>query len=366
MSSSTTIILTNLEDWDAWLRQLQSKADGQIWPHINPDKPAPAAGLLKEPTRPEIQDFDSSATTYAQLSATLQKSYENARRFYDTDMKYFHRQEDLLRALRTHITATVSTAKQLLLDPTLTVREWLVKLKEDTAPTGKYMRKKALQQYSEALKGLKQAKISTWLDRWEHAMKMAEKYKIPQMSDGIWLQDLAEAVRPISDTYFVLFTEQSNDPNNSEPSEYRKVATQLREAFVNTSKKANPTGTARGSAFNADFAGESEEENPDAAKGQTKGGGNSSSRSRKRAGTNSIEEEKSSSKRSKSSKCPACDMKGHALPDCWYLFEKKRPEGYKTSKARMEKVRKRIEEDKDLAAQLEKLKLQGDKVVDEA
>ena len=59
-------------------------------------------------------------------------------------------------------------------------------------------------------------------------------------------------------------------------------------------------------------------------------------------------------------------MKGHALPDCWYLFENKRPEGFKASSAHMEKVRKRVDQDKDLAAEVERLKPQEAKCTDEA
>jgi len=38
------------------------------------------------------------------------------------------------------------------------------------------MIRKVQLQYIELLKGLKQAKITQWLNRWEHAIKMAEKY----------------------------------------------------------------------------------------------------------------------------------------------------------------------------------------------
>jgi hypothetical protein len=365
-SSSDTIILTHPEDWESWLWQLRGVTDKEIWPHIDPDEPAPEQGLLEKPIRPEVGDFDANATTYAQLSAVLQKTYENSRRYYDQDMKYYFRQEDLLRTVRTHITTFVSTPKRLLLDPTLTVREWLVRLKEDTEPTMNFMRKKAQQQYEESLKGLKLTKISKWLDRWEHAMKMAEKHNLPHMSNGIWLQDLAEAVRPLSETYFVLYTEQANDPQKSRSSEYRKVAMKLREAFANLSNKTAPSATVRGSAFNVDFAVDSEEDNSVAAKGQEIGRGNSSSRSRKRAGTNSNEGETSSSKKSKTQKCLACDMKGHTLPHCWYLFEDQRPEGFKASGTRMKKVLKKVKEDKELAAEVEKLKLQEGGDSDEA
>jgi len=353
MTSSGTIILTHPEDWETWLAQLRAVADIGIWRHIDPDNPAPQQGLLEEPVRPEIRDFNINANTYAQLSAVLQKAYENSRRYYDQDMKYYFRQEDLLRAVRTHITTYVSKPKQLLLDPTLSVRDWLVRLKEDTQPTDNYMQRKALQQYTESLKGLKATKINQWLDSWEHAMKMAIKYKIPQMSLGLWLTDLAQAVRPLSETYFVLYNKQAKDSEKAEPSEYRKMAMELREALANLPKKG--PSTVRGSTFNTEFG----EEDPASGTEDSKGRGRS--RSRKRAGTTSIEGESSPSKKSKD-QCPACDFKGHALQDCWILFEDKRPEGFKITRAmeaRAKKVKERIAKDKELATQVENLRLQG-------
>jgi hypothetical protein len=178
MTSSETIILTRPEDWEPWLAQLRAVADKGIWHHIDPDEAAPGRGLLVEPARPEYSDFDANATTYAQLSAASQRAYDNNRKYFDQDMKYYFRQEDLLRAVRTHITTYVSRPKQFLLDPALTIREWLTKLKEDTKPTENFMKRKVLEQYTESLKGLKATRINQWLDSWEYAIKIAVKYKI--------------------------------------------------------------------------------------------------------------------------------------------------------------------------------------------
>ena len=40
-SSSDTITLTHPEDWEPWLWQLRGVTDKKIWPHIDPDEPAP-------------------------------------------------------------------------------------------------------------------------------------------------------------------------------------------------------------------------------------------------------------------------------------------------------------------------------------
>ena len=136
------------------------------------------------------------------------------------------------------------------------------------------------------------------------------------------------------------------------------MAIKLREAFQSTSKKS--ATTARGSTFNADFGGEDTTgDNEDKRRGR--------SRSRKRAGTNSIEEDSNATKKSKN-KCPACDYKGYDLQDCWTLFEDKRPEGYKATKAsevRAKRAKERVAQDKELAAEVEKIR-QQEGVGDEA
>src|SRR5271156_6128602 len=103
MSALDTLTLTRSEDWEQWLAEVQAVADEAIWPHIDPDEPALEQGLMMEPVRPELRDFNINATSYAQLSAVLQKGYDSARKYYDLDMKYFHRQQDLLREVRKYI-----------------------------------------------------------------------------------------------------------------------------------------------------------------------------------------------------------------------------------------------------------------------
>jgi len=106
---------------------------------------------------------------------------------------------------------------------------------------------------------------------------MVEKYSLPQITNRIWLIDLANAIQPISETYFIIYTKQVNDTKKAHLLEYRKVVIELREAFANL-LKVIPSSTTRGSAFNVDFTGESKEDISIAAKVQ-KGRGNSLSRS---------------------------------------------------------------------------------------
>jgi len=53
----------------------------------------------------------------------------------------------------------------------------------------------------------------------------------------------------------------------------------------------------------------------------------------------------------------ACDIRGHIFPDYWYLFKCKRPKGFKAIGTHIKRVLTKIEHDKNLVAQIERLKL---------
>ena len=109
----------------------------EIWPYINPE--SPEQGLLQQLRQPELTDFNQNAATYGSLSAVHQKAYDNARQYYDQDMKYYSRQHNQLQAAQAYITTTVSQAKKTTLDPKLSVQDWLMNLKRDTKPLKGYM-----------------------------------------------------------------------------------------------------------------------------------------------------------------------------------------------------------------------------------
>ena len=182
-----------------------------------------------------------------------------------------------------------------------------MRLKEDIEPTKAYMSVKAHQQYTESLKGLNRiTKISHWVNKWEHAIKLVKKYQLLQIGNSIWLQDITQAVRPLSNTLYIIYMDQSNDPKKNASSEYRKVARKLHKAFQNNSKRFITT---RGSAFNADFAGDDPTSNASEIEGRDR------SHSQKRVKT-IIKKKSFFFKKSKNPKCPACNIKSHVFPDC--------------------------------------------------
>ena len=169
---------------------------------------------------------------------------------------------------------------------------------------------------------------------------MAEKHELLQKNNSIQLIDFITAIQPISKTYSVLYSKQANNTEQAYLLGYRKVVIELREAFVNL-LKVIPSSTTRGSIFNVDFVGESEEDISITTKGLKR------KSSRKRVGINLTKE--TSSKKSKNLKCLACDIRGYTLPNCQYLFKCKRPKGFKAIGIRIRKVLIKAEYNKDLA-----------------
>ena len=350
MPTPTEIILTNPGDWEEWIAQTQTNADEDIWPHFDPESeylPDDAVDLLTRPIEPAISALNPQATQYFHLIPPQRKLYREAMGFYETAHGKYQKQQKHIRELRTLISKTTSPEKRLLLNPRDDTDVWLERLRDNTKPPVAYVIQQVHKEYQEALKGLKASKVNQWLQQWEHVMTKVIKYDLPFAKNGMWLVSLAEAIRPLSDNMYADYLTQSTEPTQNNISEYRKVAMHIRHILGNNKK--TPQGTARGSAFNTEFAGEPEDENTpsDAAAGPN----------RKRAGTNSIEKDKPTKKKSRNMKCLACQLKGHTLTDCWYVLEDKRPEGWTYSEDHMASIQKRLEEDKKLAARIEKLKL---------
>ena len=134
-------------------------------------------------------------------------------------------------------------------------------------------------------------------------MKLIEKHKLPQASNGLWLKDLAQAIRPLSDTMCLMYSNQASDVLQNKSGEYCTIAMQIREHFPIPIKKPP---MARGSAFGTEFNSKASTDGDSEQKLRGRGG------SRKRARTRLIKSETSPTKKAVQ-KCPACNVKGHNL-----------------------------------------------------
>ena len=347
-TATTKIILSKAEDWEKWFRQLRGHVDRDIWAYLDPDVDEDdEEEPMEKPAKPRFSDYNPNATTFANLSQNQQKAYEAARQFYNHDLREYNRQQDLLREARSYIQSTVSIAKQTHLSPELTEREWLLALKDDTAPPEGYMLDKTRDRYNTFLKGFSAKKIHQWLDEWEALMLDCIKYDLPEIQRGLWLKDLARLFKPISEFCYEQFRKDAADEDKSDPIQFRTVARELREKF----EQQKGGRTMRGSAFQATF-GDDEDEHSATDDDETK---QSSAKDKGKKRPGSQREAKDSNKKP-AIKCAGCELKGHKLRDCWYIFDDLKTEGKRLSAYRARQVKKALTDNEALKKEVEKLR----------
>lgn len=133
-------ILLRPEDWEPWVWQIRAEIHWSIWPCIDPDLPIHRLEpLLEKPVKPTYRDVNPKAATYGALIHSQQKGFHYLRSHYNDDLREYQNQQDRLWAARAIIMAGVGEGKQTLLDPDLSVRDWMVLLKRDTASAKTYM-----------------------------------------------------------------------------------------------------------------------------------------------------------------------------------------------------------------------------------
>lgn len=339
-ATTTKIILSKTEDWEKWFRQLRGHVDKDIWAFLDPDvDEADEEEPMEKPVKPSLREYNPNATTFANLSQNQQKAFETARQFYNHDLREYNRQQDLLREARSYIQSTVSITKQTHLSPELTEREWILALMEDTAPPEGYMLDKTRERYNTLLKGFRANKIHPWLDEWEALMLDCIKYQLPEIQRGLWLKDLARLFKPISEFCYEQFRKDATNEDKSDPTQFRNVARELREKFEQQKGR-----TYRGTAFPATFGDDEEDEQSAAEASDQKG--------RKRPGT----QQGARDSKKPATQCSGCELKGHKLRDCWYIFENLKPEGRRLSAARIKKVKKALIDNEALKKEVEKLR----------
>ena len=336
------VILTRFKDWDRWFWKLQANISPEIWPYINSE--AEERNLLDLPVRPEPANFSAWAQTYAELSTVHQKSYDNICRYYNQDMKYYSCQCDQLQAAWAYITVTVSDAKKIMLDPKLSIQEWLLDLKQSTESPKNYMLMQTETLYQDILRSFKPRKLHWWLEKWEATMIECIKYDLPEMQNDCWLQDLAQWFEPVSEVYSMQFTKNASDKIKSNPWEFWRVARELRE-MIQTQKNG---------AFHVRFEStESSEKDSEASIKKTEQASLSKGQKRwKRSGIQSL---KSNNSKKAGLECPACDMREHSLSECWCIFEELKPKRMKLPAYHIQKMKRAIENDDELMKQIEKI-----------
>jgi hypothetical protein len=131
------------------------------------------------------------------------------------------------------------------------------------------------------------------------------------------------------------------------------VSRKLRDTLASRSIGSSAR-TVRGNAFNANFGhAETESRDLDVTPSEEIKKATSQGGARKCAGSRLPE---SKAPKKATPECPACDMRGHDLPNCWYIFEELRPEGVTIPPRRERKATKKVTEDPDLKAKVDAIR----------
>lgn len=385
-SKDLRVMLTGKENWDAWTQSMSAKIPRKIWSYMHPDNPT--GELLQEPREPQYSDFNATATDYTQLSQSQQRAYDAVFRQWEVRKRDFGKQETEINTVYDTILETVSVKYRQPLDRKDTLREWMQLLKSSAAPSEGFMMAKVKDEYIAVMKGFKNQKaFPQWLESWESMMIKAKKYHLAETETGQWLREFADLIEPIHQSYATAFTEgaktldaeavlqrrrlqdalayqaaqaeaaeqrrlqassgsitlepdsqsgpggidliapgvQRPAPNGSKVWTPQEVASTMREWA--SRKRPTSGNTVRGGAFHTEGGDEESDHSEEAS--TPKGGKRTKSGSGGRSG------------KRPALTCPACGMRGHDLPDCWCVFEEKRPEACLATIVVCERLRRR-------------------------
>ncbi|GJN66059.1 hypothetical protein PLICBS_010146 [Purpureocillium lilacinum] len=393
------VVLTGQDTWDAWIQSMSAKIPRKIWAYMHPDNPM--GELLAEPREPQWSDYGSSATDYSQLTQTQQRSYDAAFRQWEFRQRQYSKQETEVSEAYTTVLESVSDKLREPLDRQETLRSWMQLLKATAAPSEGYMLAKVKDQYNMVMKSFKgQKTFLPWLDKWETMLVKAQKYHLPETENGQWLREFADLIEPMHQSYATIFSEKAREldanavrrrrqleealafqTSYSTPSQRRrrvnssntvvseinveaedgdliapvaqrpapegsldwtvqKVAAAMREWAIR--HKPTSGSTVRGGAFHVDDGDKDSTDDKEA----------STPKGRKRTRT----EQGGTPAKRPVPECPACGMRGHDLPDCWYVFDEKRPEGTARNEYRLRKAKKALEGNSELQKKVDAIR----------
>ena len=386
--ASTKIILTTSADWEEWNKRFITQAVMyDLLGHVQGKET-----LITKPTEPILTDYtqktrstiDRSRSqtqqpqvqgtvagqtvspqpqldrqiTFTDLTAEGQKSFSMAWTFYQDKTKAYEKQKDLIRKLKEWISVNVSSHyQQTCCEPTQSMTEWYKNLKLAAGIDKRSEETNAREKYQEALKPPKVKDLLTWVDSWEKTMTIAKSKKVLETTKtSVWFQDFLKAVRGIEPIWAAAYG-ISKDPQVEDSTlDYRKVANDLR-MYAGQYTETEASEIAEGS-FGPTFAGEDSEEhqhegsevqnspNIEDATERTKGQGKQKCKTVGRKRKNSID------KRTRPV-CRACEG-FHPTQRCFYLFQKKAPEGWIPRPYIQNLVKQNLKEDSTLEEEVKR------------
>jgi hypothetical protein len=372
--SSENVSLKGPEDWEAWNTQFESKAiSTDIWRLISPDEgQEDTEPFAEKPIPPKISDYDKklmretrsqssqSNTTIAQIeevdyantprtaaemTTAARQAFQLDWTLYQHDFKIYTAEREAIDKLRNWVLKTASEHLiRTACNPKDTVKGWYGKLKEQVGVSATKQKRDARSLYKIANKPLTKAPRDAiaWLNSWEEAATLAKEKKVPEaQSSDIWFEDFSLTIRGFMKEWIVSYEMLHAKEIEDGTLTFRKLANDLRKELLKGSTQTPRAGrvVAKG-AFGPSFANSDDTEQPKEDEQEKKKG-----KSKRKMTTGES-----------SAKCLACELSGHTLPNCLYVFPEKAKGRFRGREDRQQEVNKRLEEDDQLRKEVDRLR----------
>ena len=386
--NNTSVRFDGPQDWTNWDHAAQGEAQGlNLWKFMEPGKKIP---WLVEPTRPAISDYPkklvrvetraaSSMTatpvpeeidlhhaprTVGELTAEgrinlnfdmqiyleMQKAYDKHRTNVNTLRKWF-------------LETTASRYHATCCNNNKDLDAWYIAFKEIGAPYEKLQSLKIATRYYTAIKPLPKMtrNFNDWLIEWETMMGEAKRLELAEaMSARRWVLDIVRALQAAIPTFSNTFysTHRTNIDDNTIT--VQEVINQIHEDLV-IHHQYQPTASkiTKGSFLSYN---DEEEETQISYDEVSDAESRTGDRGKKKRPVRAQKKDQQKRKRAETFEtvsrtvCKGCEMPGHSLPECFYIFENKAPEGWKPRQSIVRIIEGKIKQDSALAGEITRFK----------
>jgi hypothetical protein len=378
---SENVSLKGPEDWETWNTQFESKAiSTDIWRLISPDrdqedtepfaeKPIPlkigdynkkliqetwsqssqsaatAQGSQQAIVHIEEVDYANKPRTATEMTTAARQAFQLDWTLYQHNFKMYTAEREAIDKLRNWVLKT--TNKHLIrtvYNPKDTLKGWYTKLKEQVSVSATKQKRDAQTLYKAANKPLTKAPrdVIAWLNSWEEAVTLAKEKKVPEAQHlDIWFEDFSLVIRGFMKEWIVLYKMLHTTEIENRILTFWKLANDLRKELLKSSMSNAGQVIAKG-AFGPSFADLDNTEQPKEDK-QEKTKGKDKSKQKMTTEESSV-------------KCPACELQGHTLPNCLYVFSEKAKGRFHICKDWQEEMNKKLDKDNQLQKEVDRIK----------
>ena len=340
-TETTKVTLRSFSDWEEWYGKLRSRCPDDVWPKIDPDQPGEL--LRQPPVEPLYNQYHNGATTFAELTATERSHFENAFKQYQFRWQQYKEEQKVVKELKQYIRDTVAYSKQVTLNETMSIGEWIGILYTSIRPTPEQLAQIATTKYRESL-AYTTRNVTAWFDKWEEAMAVADKHELFGAHKGMWVRDIYNIWRdrfPFVVEKFYTDYSAGSTPDLTYMEVSRLIRTKL-EMEIELKRTARPRASMRGSAFYI----EDSEEPTFMDEGVQETRKKAPKRPRAKTTTGSGPNKRHSKVTINTKPCAACNNSTHNMKNCWVVMGA--PEGRYVSSEKRRDFEKRRKDEPEL------------------